>query len=448
MIVTTDVPAAASPRPMSSLLRSRWLWGVVAVALVLRVALVIGTPNFSPLEDSAAYDINAVQLVTNGSFAPSLETLHAGASAYFPPGFSLLLAGVYELSGTGAHARWDSGRVTEAVLGAIAVLLIALIAARLFGRRTALIAGAIAAVWPPLILVGSSLLSESLFIPLVLGAVLTALIYRDDRRSRWLLLSGVLIGLAALTRGNGLFVAIPVAFLVWVDRPRLWWRHVTAPALVIVATLVVLVPWTIRNAEVFHRFVPVSTDVGFTLAGTFNATAQAPGRPFPAMWEMPQGHIQQLYAQHPRTNEAAINDTLLNEALTYVGHHPSSVLKTWYWGTVRLLDLTPAVERFYAPFERYPTWLAMLSVYTFWVLALAVIAALASRPARRALRAAPPALWGVPLALYLTTVLLNGTTRGRVPLDPFLILVVAVGASKLARHAPQLGRSSPRQPAV
>jgi 4-amino-4-deoxy-L-arabinose transferase-like glycosyltransferase len=404
------------------------LAAIVALALIVRLAVVFATPHFSPLEDSAAYDTSAVSLVTHGTFAPSLETLHPGASAYYPPLFGVVLAGVYELSGTGTHARWEAGRVTEAILGAVAVWLIALIGARLFGRRVGLAAGGIAAVYPPLVLVGSSLLSEPLFVPLVLGAVLAALSYREDRRNRWLLLSGLLIGLAALTRGNGVFLAIPAAFLVWVDRPRRTWRSVAGPALLIATTIAVLVPWTVRNAEVFHRFVPISTDSGFTLGGTFNATAQGPANRFPAMWEFPQAHIQQLYAAHPGSTEASINDTLLREALHYMREHPGSVVKTAYWDTVRLLDLTPSVERFYAPYERYPLWLAIASVYTFWVLALLGIAALAWRGTRQAVRRAPPALWAVPLTLYLTSVLLIGMTRLRVPLDPFLIFVVAAGA--------------------
>ncbi len=438
MIVTTDVPIVGA-RTTSAAPRWRWLLAIALLALVVRLAVVIATPHFSPLEDSAAYDTNAVQLVNTGSFAGSLETLHQGASAYYPPLFSVALAGVDEIVGTGAHARWDAGRVLEAFLGALAVLLLGLIGTRLFGRRIGLVAAGIAAVYPPLVLVGSSLLSESLFIPLVLGAVLAALTYRDDPRARWAVLAGALVGLAALTRGNGIFLAIPVAFLVWVERPRRSWRTLRAPLLVVLATVVVLVPWTVRNAEDFHRLVPVSTDSGFTLAGTFNATAQGGGRPFPAMWEMPQAHIQQLYAQNPKANEASINQTLLREAFHYMRVHPGSVLKTAYWNTVRLLDLTPEVERFYAPFERYPTWLAVLSVYTFWLLGLACLATLV----RRAVPRAPLALWGCALTLYLSTVLLIGMTRLRVPLDPFLILVAAGGAvAAWERVGPSLRQQS------
>jgi hypothetical protein len=63
-------------------------------------------------------------------------------------------------------------------------------------------------------------------------------------------------------------------------------------------------------------------------------------------------------------------------------------------------------------------------VYTFWLLGLACLATLV----RRAVPRAPLALWGCALTLYLSTVLLIGMTRLRVPLDPFLILIAAAGA--------------------
>ena len=144
---------------------------------------VLATPGFKAVADSGDFDRIAVSLVNHGSFPRSYVTATGGPTAFRPPLFPIALAGVYELSGTSsASSRWEAGRIFEAVLGAIAVLLIALIADRVFNRRVALVAGAIAAVYPPLWLVGSSLLSESLFIPLLLGAVLAALIYREDRR--------------------------------------------------------------------------------------------------------------------------------------------------------------------------------------------------------------------------------------------------------------------------
>lgn len=405
---------------------------IVLLALALRVALVLATPHFAPREDSLVYDSGAVSLANNGHFFPgSLPTLHRGATAFYPPMFQLALGAVYKIVGTGsAHTRWEAGRLFEALLGAAVVLLVYLIAARLWRGRVALAAAALAAVSPPLVMVGSaSLLSESLFIPLVLGAVLTALHFREDRRLRWAVLAGALIGAAALTRANGVFLVIPIGFLVWARRPRLSLRALLAPLLVLMTTLVLLVPWTIRNAQVFHRFVPLDTGTGYTLEGTFNNAVQTQERRFPAMWIMPQAHVQQLYAADPRSNEASVSEHLTSEALHYISHHPVSVLKTLYWNSVRMLGLTPSVERFFAPYEVYPTWLAMLSVYAFWaLLPLCIAGALCTEA-----RAAPPAFWGVPLTLYLTGVLVLGLTRGRSPLDPFLLMLAAIALVRITQ---------------
>jgi 4-amino-4-deoxy-L-arabinose transferase-like glycosyltransferase len=295
--------------------------------------------------------------------------------------------------------------------------------ARLWPRRVALVAAGLASVSPPLVMVGSaSLLSESLFIPFVLAATWTALRFREDRRMRWAVGTGALIGAAALTRANGVFLVIPIGFLVWVKRPRFSPRALVSPLAVLAAAIVVLVPWTIRNAQVFHRFVPLDTGTGYTLAGTFNATVQTNEHRFPAMWVMPQAHVQQLYASSPHANEASVSAHLTSEALSYIRAHPVSVFKTLYWNTVRMLDLTPSAERFFAPYEVYPTWLAMLSVYEFWaLLPLCVAGAFC-----RSTRAVPRAFWGIPLTLYLTGVLVLGLTRGRSPLDPFLLILAAI----------------------
>jgi hypothetical protein len=173
--------------------------------------------------------------------------------------------------------------------------------------------------------------------------------------------------------------------------------------------------------------VPLDTGTGYTLDGSFNATVQTKEHRFPAMWVMPQAHVQQLYAADPRSNEASVSDHLTSEALTYIGAHPESVLKTLYWNTVRMLDLTPSVERFFAPYEVYPTWLAMLSVYAFWALIPLCVAGAFLRDGG----AVPRSFWGIPLALYLSGVLVLGLTRGRSPLDPFLLMLAAISLDRI-----------------
>jgi hypothetical protein len=76
------------------------------------------------------------------------------------------------------------------------------------------------------------------------------------------------------------------------------------------------------------------------------------------------------------------------------------------------------------------------------VLLAIVLAGLATRRVRQALGRAPRWLWGVPLVMWLTVVLVNAETpRFREPLDPFLILLAAVALAglltRLRDHSPR-----------
>jgi 4-amino-4-deoxy-L-arabinose transferase-like glycosyltransferase len=404
----------------------RGVAAIVVVALIARVVVVLATPGFKAVADSGDFDRIAVSLVNDGRF-PTSGTAPQGPTAFRPPLFPLALAAVYEVVGTGsATDRWEAGRLVEAALGALVVLLTCLIALRLWGRRVALIAAGIAAVYPPLVLVGSSLLSESLFIPFVLGSVLAALVYRDSgHRWRWAVLSGVLAGLGALTRGNGIVLLVPLVMLVWGPRPWLAWRSMRVPAALLAATLLTLAPWTIRNIEQFHAFVPLTTETGYALEGVYNPVAQSDSA-YPALWLPPATQMAAFFRQRPTANEAQVSSHLTSEALTYVKQHPGSVLRTLFWSVARLFNLTgTGLERYLAPYQAYGRGLAEASVYTFWLaLALAIAAVVLG-----AASAMPRALWAWPLMIVLSCLVFAGDTRYRSPADPFVILLIAAGIS-------------------
>jgi 4-amino-4-deoxy-L-arabinose transferase-like glycosyltransferase len=414
--------------PVRSVVRRRAIAALVVLALVVRIVVVIATPHFVPVTDAGEFDHIAVSLARTGHYPPSSLTQHGGPSAFRPPMFPGVLAIVYKIVGTGSeHTRWDAGRVMEAFLGALVVWLVALIATRLWGWRIGLVAGVIAALWPPLVMVGSSLMSESVFIPLVVASVWAALVGRDTGRLRWAVLAGAFVGLLALTRGNGSLMVIPIGFLVWTRRPRFSRAALKAPLAVLVAAIVVLLPWTIRNYEDFHSLVPVTTEAGYGLAGTYNTVAQD-SKHYPGAWLPPLPQMRQAFSVHPDANEVVISNTLTHEATHYIREHPTSLITTFYWNTLRLLNLTgTGVEHAFAGAEGYATFLVTPSVYALWVLLAVCALALCLSPyARRTLRAAPLAVWGCPLIVWLTTAPLLGLTRYRSPADPFLIFVAAI----------------------
>jgi 4-amino-4-deoxy-L-arabinose transferase-like glycosyltransferase len=405
---------------------------ILALALALRLLVIIGSPHFTPQTDSHDYDRTAASLASSGHFPSSILAPTGGPTAFRPPAFPVLLAATYAVTGTAQHPhdRWEAGRLAEAALGVLSVWLVILLASVLWGETVALAAGGVAAVSPPLLLAGSSLMSESLFVPLVLAAVLAALRGRGAPRPVWwAVASGVLTGLAALTRGNGFVLLLPVCLLLW---PSPWrrWRSLRDPALAILAALLVCVPWTVRNLHVFGQPVAISTESGYALAGTYNALAQADSR-YPALWFPPVLDQAAILRTDPGLNEAQISDRLTSRALHYIRVHPISLPRTVLWSTLRMLNLTGTrIERFAAQYEAYPMWLTDLSVYSFWVL----LGGLVLGAAGGALRRAPAAVWLVPVILIVSGLPFSGATRYRVPADPFLIMFAVVGIAGLAER--------------
>ena len=255
---------------------------LLLLALVVRLAFVAATPHYVPHHDDRDYDRLACWISDRGlppDRAPPFPSARSCAepgragelTAYRPPLWPMALGGSDAVAEVVDAPRWTAGRVLQAVIGTVIVGLIGAIASRLWKPAVGLIAMALAAVFLPLVLDGASLISEPLFVALELGAVLAFLHYRaPPHRLRWAIASGALVGLAALTRTSGALVAVAliVAFLT---RPRA--RGLAAAACFAAAAILVVAPWTIRNELVLRAFVPVSTEAGGTLLGTYNRAA-------------------------------------------------------------------------------------------------------------------------------------------------------------------------------
>src|SRR5688500_12703407 len=140
----------------------RWLAAIVVLAFVLRLAAVAGTWEAQPWGDPVDFHTPGLALAAAGPSPPTGYAEPGGASALRPPAYPYLLGAVYEVAGVKVNA----GRLLGVLLGTLSVVLVYLIGLRLFGRREALAAAGLAAVFPPLVWLSAALLSEVLFVPL------------------------------------------------------------------------------------------------------------------------------------------------------------------------------------------------------------------------------------------------------------------------------------------
>jgi 4-amino-4-deoxy-L-arabinose transferase-like glycosyltransferase len=384
---------------------------VLLVALAIRVVWVLATPDYTLVHDAVDYDRHAVHLVTDGSFA----TAYGRKTAFRPPAFSLSVAGVYSVVGVG-EGRVQWARLFNALVGTGIVALIGVLARQLWGRREALAAMALGAVYIPLIEVGQAVMSEPLFALFMLGAVVCAL-------RRWVVAAGLLLGLAILGRANGAILALPLAWAVW-QRGALW-----RPALLCVLAALVVAPWSIRNTLVLDHFVPLSNQFGSAMAGTYNDQAQHDPEN-PASWRsLPRvPELRALIGNIRRTNEAELDQRLRSYSIDYIKEHPGSVVKTAFWTTRRMLDLGGMDWSIHtASTISVGKRVAVLGVICFWIyFLLALVGAFDVRA-----RAAPLWVWVVPLLMYLSVVfLVVETPRYRTAIDPFIVLLAALAVTR------------------
>jgi hypothetical protein len=254
--------------------------------LLLGLGLRVGEAwsGRAPVFDAAAYAAIARNLDEGNGF-----TVGAGAtqpSTDYSPGLPLFVAGIYKLTG-GVHERL--ARIVLAVIGALAPLFAYLLARRLaprYGVVAGLVAALAVAIYPATLEYTGMLMTEPLAATLLAGAMLAILWAADGGPAwRWCV-PGLTLGALALVRPEYLAIGILLALLVLLHErfssrrsepggngqggSGTWRRALVAAGIVVLGIVVVVAPWTVRNAFALHRFVTVSTGGGQVLySGTY-----------------------------------------------------------------------------------------------------------------------------------------------------------------------------------
>lgn len=185
-----------------------------------------------------------------------------GPSAWLPPVFVSLLAGVFALFGVYTSSAAVAILTLNCVFSALTAIPLVLLAERIGGKRTALWTGWAWAFFPYAIFISAfrvwgETLDALLVTCLICQSVLLA---ESHRRNHWVTL-GALAGFAALTNPNTM--ALIPGLWGWVVYRRraagMRWRMPLAAASV--SLLVVVSPWFVRNYSVFGQVLPFRSNL-------------------------------------------------------------------------------------------------------------------------------------------------------------------------------------------
>ncbi len=348
----------------------------------------------SPASDSYWYDGAARALLAD----PALFT-----SALHPPLYPLFVAGVYAIFGEG----YIQIGLAQTALDVAAIVLLWLLARRIAGEREAIVAAFLYALYPGFIFYAGNLISEGLFVFLLISAALLFTVAASKKSIWTIIVAGAVFGLCVLTRANAL-IAIPL-LIIWaianfgVKKGIVNW-------LIIVGTVAIFItPWTFRNALAQRDFVPISSGGGGAFYGGNNETAT--------------GYYSQrgdIFADqvNPGAAENIRSKELFARGIEWITENPGDYAKLLALKAWRFFEPYPQARG--KPDDRTKALISL--IYYVPILPFLLIGLFKVRKDKR---------WLFPLAIltgqFLTALIFFGGMKVRDPAMPFVLIAVSVG---------------------
>lgn len=294
---------------------------IILSGLVLRFVLYFelkNTPLFNNLYSDSKIFSDLAQNIVNGSWFGS-------AVFYMSPGFTYFLAIIYSLFGK------DPGlvRIIQILVNLANVFVIYLLARELFSKSSGYIAAIISILYTIFIFYSSLILVEILFTFCI--SVFLLLFIRIDNNSSfcYLLITGLLLGIAALFRGS-ILLLFPVAvygiYLVrGMQHPKLFFNRVF---FFLIGIIIAVLPVTLNNYLAGNEVVLLTTNYGINLYIGNHESATGIYK-IPADIDLSLDPTGKNYAEkitHKRMSDSEVSGFWENKAFEYMLSNPGKAL--------------------------------------------------------------------------------------------------------------------------
>jgi 4-amino-4-deoxy-L-arabinose transferase-like glycosyltransferase len=264
---------------------ARWLLAVFVVALIVRLLVAVTvTPNprDGRFDDSVWYDTAARHIAAGDGYVsdvtvwvdadgnriyPDMNDLTP--TALWPPGYPFTLAAIYVVTDDSVTAA----RMMNVLWGALTAAIVFLIARKLFDATVAAFSGMALAFMPSHVLFTSVLLAETYFGFLLALVLAISVYFVFDRRKPNLALMfglGALVAFTGYVRGEFLLFGVVLALLVLLHLRR---DALLPLAALAAGALLIVVPWTVRNARSMDEPIVGTTGAGRTMYQGHNPDA-------------------------------------------------------------------------------------------------------------------------------------------------------------------------------
>jgi tetratricopeptide (TPR) repeat protein len=400
---------------MRDVLKDKTFWIVTGVALLLRgwhLYFAAQNPTFwAPAVDPLWYHEAALR-VSHGDFGPW--------PLFRAPLYPWLLGLVYAVSPNDLLAA----RLFNLILQLATLIIIFRVAQDYFNRKAAIIGASLFAVNGMVIYFFCEILSSSLEMLMAALAAWSMLALRKSPTLKQALITGLVWGLACITRPNFLLVApFAILFAVWPV-----WKPVSlrTSVLAFVGLALPILPITLGNWVYGYERVLIATQGGVNFWIGNNPQADGISSVLPGsdrFWTMDQAtRIAERDARRD-LGPGGVSDRFFKMGRDFWSSHPADAAKLMVRKTLLFFNrFEVSNNKHIAYFAGQTPGLSLLILLNFALLLPLALLALLRRPVGNI-----TGLWGIVLAYAATVILFFIASRFRMPVVPWLCILAGIG---------------------
>jgi Dolichyl-phosphate-mannose-protein mannosyltransferase len=261
------VPFLSMREKLFRLLQTPWF--IALIALLVRVAWLVYKIAIIPKEALAVVPFenevgNVASALANGQGFCCLFRQPTGPTAWLTPVYPLLIAGVFMLFGTFTFSSFVASVSLNSLFSALASFPLYYASERITGKPVAVLGAWLWVFSPIAIVLPYAWIWDSSLSALLAAAILWATIRVPDRPGLpAFVLYGLLWGFSLLINpALGALLPFLLAWIFFGLRTENS-RRLRLTLVALAATVVLCLPWTLRNYIQFHRFVPLRSNFAY-----------------------------------------------------------------------------------------------------------------------------------------------------------------------------------------
>lgn len=285
---------------------------IIFIAFAVRfIALLLLGRHISP--EVWEYDETALNLLQNKGYVTN--NLNTPYYSLTYPVFVALTAISHFLT----NRNYFILEIFQIILAAITCYFIYLLGKRIFNKEVGLLSSFLVAMHPGLI-VYSTKLHELTLVAFMIILTFWLILILDWKKNFNNILIGCLIGLGSLTRPS-LMLFLPIYFVYILLSSKSIKTTLRALLIVSLSTIILILPWTIRNYKIHKRLILISTNSAelFWRGNNPAASGSALTKDGRSIVESaPKEFVDRLY----KMNEIEQYDFLYKEAFSFIKANP------------------------------------------------------------------------------------------------------------------------------